>query len=48
MDAFAGSLLVAGIAFAMYVFTRSLTNRAAAAFQRELDGVSQRESSQRE
>jgi hypothetical protein len=48
MDAFAGPLLVAGIAFAMYVFTRKLTNRAAAAFQRELDDVSQRESSQRE
>ena len=48
MDAFAGPLLVAGVAFAMYVFTRKFTNRAAAAFQRELDDLSQRESSQRE
>jgi hypothetical protein len=48
MDGFAGPLLVAGVAFAMYVVTRKLTNRAAAAFQGELDDVSQRESSQRE
>jgi hypothetical protein len=48
MDAFEGPLLVAAVAFAFYVFTRKLTNRAAVAFQRELDDVSQREPSQRE
>jgi hypothetical protein len=48
MDAFAGPLLVAAVAFAMYLFTRKLTNRAAAAFQRELDDVSQRMSSRRQ
>jgi hypothetical protein len=48
MDAFAGPLLVAALALAIYVFTRKLTNRAAAAFQRELDDVSRREPSQRE
>lgn len=48
MEAFAGPLLVAAVAFAMYVFTRKLTNRAAAAFERELEDGSQRGSSQRE
>ena len=46
MDAFAGPLLVAALTFAISLFTRKLTNRAAVAFQRELDDVSQREPSQ--
>jgi hypothetical protein len=48
MDVLAGPLLVGAVAFALYVFTRKLTNRAAAAFQRELDDVSQRGDSQRD
>jgi hypothetical protein len=48
MDAFAGPLLVAAVAFAIYVFTLKRTNRAAAAFERELDDVSQREPSKPE
>ena len=38
-DLFVGPVAVAAVAFAMYAFTRRLTNRAAAAFQRELDDV---------
>jgi hypothetical protein len=45
MDAFEGPLLVAAVAFAFYVFTRTLTNRAAVAFQRD---IPQEEPSQRE
>ncbi len=41
-DAFAGPLLVAAVVCAMYVFTLKLTNRAAAAFERERDEVSER------
>lgn len=36
------------VAFAFFVFTRKLANRAAAAFQRELDDNSRREPSQRD
>jgi hypothetical protein len=48
IDAFAGPLVVAAVAFAFFVFTRKLANRAAAAFQRELDDASRREPSQRD
>jgi hypothetical protein len=43
-DVFGGPILIAVVRFVMYAFTRKLTNRAAEAFQRELDEVSRTQS----
>jgi hypothetical protein len=48
MSAFAGAFLVVAVACAMYAFTLKLTNRAAADFQRELDAMPRKGSSERD
>jgi hypothetical protein len=48
IDAFTGPLVIAALAFALFVFTRRMTDRAATAIQRKLDQLSQTRTSDNE